>query len=424
MSNQFTAQVFQNEYLPAGAGEVHAIMTVTAAEKVEASSPQGRLFGIICDCSGSMEGQKIVAAKDAMIKLVQLLPEDCGFFIIAGEETARLIASLSLATPEAKRRAIEGIRTIAARGGTLISRWLLEALHQFGQAPGTLRQALLLTDGQNEPEDVTPLVDALAKCAGAFQCDCRGVGTDWKVDQLRAIAGKLVGTTDMIPTPAQIEADFRSILSVAMSKSVSDVYIRLWTPQGSKIKFCKEVSPHIMDLTSSGQGRKPLTRDFATGAWAQGESRDYHFCIEVQPGAVGDEVLAGRASLVSVNGGVETKFAEGRILAIWTDDDAKSTKINRVVAHYTGQAELADSIGEGIEARNNGDTARATVLLGRAVQIAHESGNEATARLLRNVVDVQDPSTGTVRLKRSVSKEDEMMLETRSTKTTRVARQA
>jgi hypothetical protein len=420
MSNQFTAQVFQNEYLPAGAGEVHAILTVTATEQVTPSAPQGRLFGIICDCSGSMEGQKIVAARDAIIKLIQLLPDDCGFFIIAGEEMAHLVSPLSLAKPQAKEHAIEAVRRIPAHGATLISRWLMEAKRQFELAPNTLRQALLLTDGQNDEKDAPNLIDALNKSEGAFQCDCRGVGTDWKVEQLRAIASKLLGTTDMIPTPAQIETDFRNILSKALSKTVSDVYIRLWSPQGARVTFCKEVSPHIADLTASAQQRKPLTHDYPTGAWAQGESRDYHFCIEVQPGAVGDEVLAGRASVVSIAGGAETKVAEARILAIWTDDAAKSTKINRVVAHYTGQAELAQSIQEGMEARNQGDTERATVLLGRAVRIARESGNEATEKLLRNVVDVEDPATGTVRLKRSVSKEDEMMLETRSTKTTRV----
>src|SRR5215831_12942555 len=62
----------------------------------------------------------------------------------------------------------------------------------------------------------------------------------------------------------------------------------------------------------------------------------------------------------------------------------------------------------------------ATTLLGKAVKIAHESGNEATAKLLRAVVDVQDAATGTVRLKRNVAKEDTMALETRSTKTRRL----
>jgi RNase P/RNase MRP subunit POP5 len=62
----------------------------------------------------------------------------------------------------------------------------------------------------------------------------------------------------------------------------------------------------------------------------------------------------------------------------------------------------------------------ATAKLGRAVQIAHDSGNEGTAKLLRKVVEIEDASTGTVRLKREVAKEDAMALETRSTKTTRI----
>ena len=57
---------------------------------------------------------------------------------------------------------------------------------------------------------------------------------------------------------------------------------------------------------------------------------------------------------------------------------------------------------------------------GRAVQLAAETGNDATTRLLAKVVDVDDAERGTVRLKREVSKLDEMALDTRSTKTTRV----
>ena len=93
-----------------------------------------------------------------------------------------------------------------------------------------------------------------------------------------------------------------------------------------------------------------------------------------------------------------------------------------MVAHYTGQAELAASIQQGLEARAQGQTERATVLLGRAVQIANDSGNEATAKLLRQVVEVEDAHTGTVRLKQAVAREDSMALETRSTKTARIVK--
>jgi hypothetical protein len=424
MAGEFRAETFQNEFLPAGTGEVHAIMTATASDSVApvAAETGGRLFGILCDCSGSMEGGKILAARAAMSRLVDMLPGDAMFFIVTGSDDGHLICPVSLADQAAKQRAYAAIQGVNAFGGTKISRWLQAAQQQFRSVPAGVRQALLLTDGQNDITDATLLDQALQQCEGLFQCDCRGVGTDWRVEQLRAIATRLLGTVDIIPSPAQIQADFSAILQTAMSKTVSDVSLRLWTPQGARVKFCKEVSPAIVDLTGRARELKPQLREYPTGSWAKGEQRDFHFCIEVTPGAVGEEVLAGRASLVYTARGVENKVAEARILAVWTDDEAKSTRIDRVVAHYTGQAELAQSIQQGMEARDRGDADRATALLGKAVKIAHDSGNEATAKLLRRVVDVDDAEKGTVRLKAGVAREDSMALETRSTKTARIVK--
>ena len=72
------------------------------------------------------------------------------------------------------------------------------------------------------------------------------------------------------------------------------------------------------------------------------------------------------------------------------------------------------------EARKQGDEETATARLGRAVALAHQSGNEDTAKLLAKVVDVVDVESGTVRLKKKVEDADEMALDTRSTKTVRV----
>lgn len=106
--------------------------------------------------------------------------------------------------------------------------------------------------------------------------------------------------------------------------------------------------------------------------------------------------------------------------ALWTDDLAESTRISPQVAHYTGQAELAQVIQQGLEARKSGDVGGATAKLGRAVQLASASGNEDTAKLLAKVVDVVDAASGTVRLKARVADADEMTLETRSKVTVRV----
>ena len=425
-TTQFKAEVFQNQFLPQGSREVHAIMTIAAegVAEVSAASGRDRLFGIICDISGSMQGAKIGAAKQAMIKLIRLIPEDTHFFVVTGDNTAKVLVPVVLATSQNKERAISFIRTIDANGTTVISNWLAQALAQFKKMPNAIRQALLLTDGQNDRNDDRALLAALERCEGIFQCDCRGVGTDWKVGQLQQISSKLLGTTDIISDATGIEADFQEILGKALSKNISDVNLRLWTPQGARTLFCKQVSPDIVDLTARAKPIKPQVVDYPTGSWSKDESRDYHFCIEVQPGNMGDEMLAGRASLMCTLNGVETKITEAKILAVWTDDEAKSAKIDRRVAHYTGQADLAQSIQEGLEAQAQGNLEVATAKLGKAVQLAHQSGNEATAKLLRKVVEVEDAVTGTVRLKREVAKEDAMTLETRSTKTTRIPKSA
>ena len=62
----------------------------------------------------------------------------------------------------------------------------------------------------------------------------------------------------------------------------------------------------------------------------------------------------------------------------------------------------------------------ATTKLGRAVQLASEAGNDATTKLLAQVVEIDNAETGTVRLKRDAEVLDVMALDTRSTKTTRV----
>jgi hypothetical protein len=200
-----------------------------------------------------------------------------------------------------------------------------------------------------------------------------------------------------------------------MGKQVADVVLRVWTPQHATIRFVKQVAPAVDDLTDRRTQTGPQAGDYPTGAWGPGESRDYHIGIQVNPAGIGQEMLAARVSLVA---GDEI-LGQGLVRAIWTEDEALSTKINPRVAHYTGQAELASAIQEGLEARKAGDEETATAKLGRAVALAHESGNEDTAKLLAKVVDVVDVETGTVRLKKKVDDADEMALDTRSTKTVR-----
>lgn len=177
----------------------------------------------------------------------------------------------------------------------------------------------------------------------------------------------------------------------------------------------RQVAPQLEDLTGRRTEVNPLTGAYPTGSWGD-ESRDYHVGIRLAAKAIGQEQLAARVQLAVG----EAVVAQGLVKAKWSDDDELTTRINPEVAHYTGQAELAEVIQEGLAAKAAGDDATATTKLGRAVQLAAETGNEEATTRLKKVVDIDNEETGTVRLKRSVEKADEMALDTASTKTTRI----
>jgi hypothetical protein len=419
----FTVTAYQNEYLPDGGTEVHAIVTVTSGGGAVVSADVAKVVVLIVDTSGSMTepASKIRAARKAAATAVELLPDGTRFAVISGHEEAELAypprKALAMADEHARTEAVQAIKRLEAGGGTAISTWIDLARELCEAEPGAIRLAYLLTDGRNQSERREQLEAALRRAAGVFQCDARGVGAAWDVAELRLITSSLLGEVDIIETPDRMDDDFREFLERAIGKNVGDVRLRMWTPKGSTIRFVRQVAPSIEDLTASRVDVDALTGDYPTGAWAGEESRDYHVCVDVPPGAVGDEKLAARVS-VAIGDEVVTPAL---VRAVWTDDEALSTRLNHHVAHYTGQAELADAIQSGLEARKSGDEAGATLKLGRAVQLAHEAGNEGTVRLLRSVVDVEDPATGTVRLKRNVETLDEMALDTRSTRTVRVS---
>ncbi|WP_369389242.1 VWA domain-containing protein [Streptomyces sp. CG1] len=430
---QFSMDVYQNEYLPEGGREVNAIVTVTATGggTVTPVHSAGRgpsaAVAIMVDCSGSMDypPTKMRGARDATAAAIDSLRDGTHFAVIGGTHVAKEVypggGALATADATTREQAKQALRRLSAGGGTAIGTWLRLADRLLNSDDVTIRHGILLTDGRNEhesPEDLRATLDA---CAGRFTCDARGVGTDWEVKEVTGIASALLGTADIVADPAGLAADFTRMMETAMGKEVADVALRVWTPVGTAIRFVKQVAPTVEDLTDRRTESGPRAGDYPTGSWGD-ESRDYHLCVEVPAAGLGQEMLAARVSLVvpQPDGSVQNLGAQGLVRAVWTDDMTASTSINPQVAHYTGQAELAQAIQQGLDLRKAGDFDGATAKLGRAVQLASASGNADTAKLLAKVVDVVDAATGTVRLKTRVAEADEMTLETRSTKTVRV----
>jgi len=418
----FTAEVYQNQYLPAGGTVVDAVVTVTCTggnARVGAAPTAAQV--IMVDCSGSMANPvtKIAEAKKATMAAIDTLRDGVEFAIVSGRNDADMVyphhPTLVPANERTRSEARYAVSHLSAAGGTAIGRWLALANRLFAGSRAEVKHAIVLTDGRNQHETAQQLATVLRECEGRFVCDARGVGADWVGGELLTVASALLGTADGLPDPAGLVSEFRAMTEAAMGKGLAEVALRLWTPASAVIRFVKQAYPHVEDLTQRRVEAGARIGDYPTGAWGA-ESRDYHISVHVPPGGLGEEMLAARVSVVT-GGEVMT---QGRVLAMWTDDTALSTRINPRVASYTGQAELASAIQEGLAAREAGDVETATAKLGRAVQLAEETGHTDTAKLLGRVVDVVDAGSGTVRLKPKVSNVDAELATVRSVKTIRV----
>ncbi len=415
----FQIECFQNEFLPQGGEVMHAVLTVCASGTGSSASDPApaaaRTELLIVDTSGSMNGKKLRSAKAATAAAVDCIPDGVGFVIITGNHEAELAypvwGSPAVSSAQTRAEAKQEVRKFEARGGTAIGSWIELAEDVLGEAEG-IRHAILLTDGRNESEEPEALDEALRRADGAFQCDCRGVGDDWDVAELRKVATALRGTYDIVADPDGLSADFSGLMMQSLSKQVAELTLRVWTPQGAEIVALKQMEPPL-DLVGSRVAEGPLVGDYTTGAWGD-ECRDFYLSVRVPVGAVDDKMLVARVTLLVG----DEPVGQGLVTAVWTDDVAKSTRMNKRVAETIGEGELADATQEGVDAYKDGDIETATDRFQKAVHIARESGNDEAIERLAKIVDI-DTVTGRVRPKAKVEKIDLMTVETRSTRTSR-----
>jgi hypothetical protein len=213
-------------------------------------------------------------------------------------------------------------------------------------------------------------------------------------------------------------ADFLQALRAVQSHTLSNVRVQLWMPEMVRLIACKQIAPAIIDLMDSiTQDADGLTHRIQTGAW-NNEPREYYVAFEMEPWPTGKRMCAGLLSLTYTFGGQECTVPTPplRVLAEWTEDVGKSARIPMGVARATNAVELATAIQEGVQAYQENKPELATAKLGRAVQIAHETGNEAMTARLQGIVDIVDARQGTVRMKPNARKLDLMKVDLESTK--------
>lgn len=200
------------------------LLLVAPTVEVEEGRVIPRDVILVLDTSGSMEGEKIGQAQDALAYVLERLNEEDRFNVIAFSTGLQQYAQRLRPASEA-RKAIDWVRGLEALGGTDINRALLEALAQVGERPTVL---IFLTDGL-PTEGVTEIEHILANVEEAAPGNVRlfpfGVGDDVNTILLDTLAQQHRGATGYVRPHERIDEEVSSFYAKISAPVLADVEI-------------------------------------------------------------------------------------------------------------------------------------------------------------------------------------------------------
>ena len=245
----------------------HGESTRYLLARIEApASPQrsGRLpvsIAFVLDRSGSMDGEKIRLAREAILAAIRGLRDHDRFSVVVYDDHVDLLVPSTAATPAARREAEAIVRRVEARGMTdLAGGWfagceqLAEGLHA-----DTVGRCLLLTDGLANVgiTDHDELVGhARELAARGIATTTFGVGRDFDERLLADMAHAGRGNYYYIESARQIPDFIASEVGEALEVVARDVRLDVEAPADVR------VNP-MNDLETTRDGRR-VTIDVGT----------------------------------------------------------------------------------------------------------------------------------------------------------------
>ncbi|WKD31131.1 serine/threonine-protein kinase [Streptomyces xanthophaeus] len=305
----FTMEADYGDFLHPEATEVHTVVTVTGAgaapDDTAAAAPRALVF--LLGLSERLPAADFRTVTAAVAAAVDGLDEGAAFAVVAGSDHARMLypdtMRLVRANAETKAEARAALAGLEPVGAVAFGRWLRLADRLLAAHGDAVRTAILLMDATVTAESPEELPSVLASCAGRFTCHARGIGTDWEVAAIRSITTALSGTLDIVMDPSeptsQLTGELTALIARTRQSFARDLALRVAMPGGGQVRFVKQLTPSVDDLTGHGYQVGPGTGEYPIEV-PDGESRDYHLLLDLPPGSHDGEAVAAELSIVAL----------------------------------------------------------------------------------------------------------------------------
>lgn len=183
----------------------------------------------VLDVSGSMSGEKLRQAQQALGQLVGGLRNGERFRLIAfSSRVRRYAAEWTNASTETRARAQEWIRSLTAEGGTNIAGALTEA---FAQPPREVAMGVVvfLTDGRPSVDEQNPerLAERAEQGRGRFRVFAVGIGHDVNTYLLDRLTERARGATNYVAPGGDIEQAVGALAAKLASPVLTDLALRV-----------------------------------------------------------------------------------------------------------------------------------------------------------------------------------------------------
>jgi len=219
---------------------VHAVLTAPEAPRRSGRSPIN--VALVLDHSGSMGGEKIVLARKAVERALEMLHPDDRFSLVVYDDVVDVLMESTFCTADARREALRRLAQTDARGATdLASGWLsgCEQVARFLDA-GAIGRCLLITDGLAN-RGITD-ADQLVQHAHELRqrgvvTSTFGVGADFYERLLQRMADAGAGHFYYIERAVQIADLLTSELGEALEVVSRAVTVAAETPAGVRIEL-------------------------------------------------------------------------------------------------------------------------------------------------------------------------------------------
>ena len=188
-------------------------------------------FVLILDRSGSMAGQPIEMAKQAVVLFIKSLSEGSKFNIVSfGSQYRKMFPQSQPVTSQSVATAIQQITEFRADfGGTNILS-PLQAVYQEASDPALPRSLYLLTDGQVENRDA--VVHCIAEHSKQARVHAFGIGSSVDRALIIQCARAARGTEEFILASEDIKRKVVTVLKKAILPAFSD--LRVTWPSGEQ----------------------------------------------------------------------------------------------------------------------------------------------------------------------------------------------